>query len=186
MAAVLVTPVTFIDTVASTTGAERAFDDQTLPPTCRFAPEPGLVLIPTQPRGPNMLAVLDVRAFIETVAKTYGAERAFEAQTFPATLRVAPPPVVLIPTNPVVPNIPVTLTLGILAVVANTELNLFVEFPNVEKDEPVRMFPEKVEKAPWTVRFCWRIVFPVVFESPKFVTSFDISSVIRCEKTRTC
>jgi hypothetical protein len=132
-----------------------------------------------------MFAVFAVRAFIETVAKTLGAERAFDAQTLPATLRVAPPPVVLIPTNPVVPKIPVTFTLGILAVVANTELNLFVELPKVEKAEPARMFPEKVEEAPWTVRFCWRITFPVVFESPKFVTSFDISSAIRCEKTRT-
>jgi hypothetical protein len=65
-------------------------------------------------------------------------------------------------------------------------MNLFVEFPKVERAEPARMFPEKVEKAPWTVRFCWRIVFPVVFESPKFVMIFDISSAIRCEKTRTC
>jgi hypothetical protein len=166
-------------------GAERAFDAQTFPPTWRLAPAPaGLVLIPTTPEGPKMLAVLDVRAFIEMVAKTFGAESAFEAQTSPATLRVAPPPVVLIPTNPVVPKIPVTFTLGMLADKAKTELNLFVELPKVEKAEPARMFPEKVEEAPWTVRFCWRIVFPVVFESPKFVTSFDISSAILCEKRK--
>ena len=82
-----------------------------------------------------MFAVLAVRAFMETVAKTFGADRALEAQTFPATLRVAPPPVVLIPTNPVVPNIPVTFTLGMLAVVAKTVLNLVVELPKVEKAE---------------------------------------------------
>ena len=80
----------------------------------------------------------------------------------------------------------VTLRVVTLVDAEKIVLNLFVELPKVEKAEPVRIFPEKVEKAPWTVRFCWRVVFPVVFESPKFVTSFDISSAIRCEKTRTC
>ena len=50
-----------------------------------------------------MLAVLAVRAFMEAVAKTVGADSAFETHTFPVTFRVAPPPVVFIPTNPVVP-----------------------------------------------------------------------------------
>ena len=75
-----------------------------------------------------------------------------------------------------------TLTVVILADVANIELNLFVELPKVEKDEPARMFPEKVDMAPWTVRFCWRIVFPVVLESPKFVTSFDIYLLFAAKK----
>jgi hypothetical protein len=76
--------------------------------------------------------------------------------------------------NPVVLVKEVLLRLVMLAAVANNELNLLVVFPKFEKAEPARMFPEKVEKAPWTVRFCWRVVFPVVDESPKFVTSFDI------------
>ena len=80
----------------------------------------------------------------------------------------------------------VTLRVVTLVVPEKIVLNLFVVFPRVEEADPARTFPEKVEKAPWTVRFCWRVVFPVVFESPKFVTSFDISSAIRCEKTSTC
>ena len=66
------------------------------------------------------------------------------------------------------------LRLVMLAEDANSELNLLVVLPKFEKAEPARIFPVKVEKAPWTVRFCWRVVFPVVVESPKFVTSFDI------------
>ena len=74
------------------------------PPTWRLAP-PGMgtVLTPTTPRGPKILAVFAVKTFIEDRANMAFAVIAFDAHTLPATLRVAPPPVVPTPTNPVVP-----------------------------------------------------------------------------------
>ena len=49
-----------------------------LPWTCRV--EPGVkVPTPVRPAGPKIPRMLDVAAFIETVANTFGAERAFEA-----------------------------------------------------------------------------------------------------------
>jgi hypothetical protein len=85
--------------VAKTFGAESAFEAHTFPATLRVAPE-ARVPIPTRPRGPVMNAVLSVLTFALVVTKTLGVERAFEVHVFPATLRVAPPPVVFRPTVP--------------------------------------------------------------------------------------
>jgi hypothetical protein len=85
--------------VAKTLGAESAFEVQTFPATLRAAPAP-VVLIPTKPDGPKMAAVFREARLALVVAKTLRAERPFETQTFPATLRAAPAPVVLIPTKP--------------------------------------------------------------------------------------
>ena len=55
-------------------------------------------------------------------------------------------------------------------------------FPTVVVEVDATIFPLKVDVAPWTVRFCWSTVLPVVFESPKLVTNFDISLLILTPK----
>jgi hypothetical protein len=62
-------------------------------------------LIPTRPVELKMAEVFREAKLALVVAKTLGAARAFEAQTFPATLSVAPPPAQFTPTNPVVETI---------------------------------------------------------------------------------
>ena len=88
--------------VAKTLGAAREFETQTLPATFNREPLP-VVLIPTKPEVPKMASVFKELTLVLVVAKTLGAARAFETQTLPATFSRAPPPVVLIPTKPVVP-----------------------------------------------------------------------------------
>ena len=95
---------TFIEVVAKTLGAERAFEAHAFPPIWRVAPALlGTVPTPTTPRGPKILAVFAVKTFIEVVAKTFGTESPFDTKTFPATLRVEPEPFVPTPTKPLGP-----------------------------------------------------------------------------------
>ena len=121
IAAVFVTPATFMETVAKTLGAERAFDTYAFPATLRVAPEP-TVPIPTNPDVPKMAEVFVTPVtFIETVAKTLGVESALETNAFPATLSAAPDPTVPIPTKPDVPKMDAVLTTAeFMETVANT------------------------------------------------------------------
>jgi hypothetical protein len=97
---------TLAEVLAFTTGAERAFDPKRLPWTWRFALG---VRVPTPTRpGPDvakMDAVFRVPTLAEVVAKTFGAERAFEPKKFPRMSRLYPDDVVPTPTDLAVPKI---------------------------------------------------------------------------------
>jgi hypothetical protein len=81
------------------------------------APEGVVVLIPTRPDCPNIAAVFKVARLALVIAKTFGAESALEAVTFPETLSVEPVPVMLIPTDPNGPKMDAVLSLKTLALV---------------------------------------------------------------------
>jgi hypothetical protein len=86
----------------------RELEIQTFPRTFRVEPVP-VVLIPTEPEVPKIASVFKEVTLAFTVAKTLVAARAFETQTFPATLSLAPPPAQFTPTNPVVETILVVM-----------------------------------------------------------------------------
>ena len=76
----------FIEVRANTLGDTTELEANTFPATLRVAPpvSPAFVPTPTDPDVPNMAEVLVVpTTFMEVVAKTLGAERAFDAYAFP-------------------------------------------------------------------------------------------------------
>ena len=109
--------------VAKTFGAESALEAETFPETLRVEPVP-VTLIPTDPNGPNMDAVLSSGVLALVVAKTFGAESALEAVTFPETLSVEPVPVMLIPTDPNGPKMDAVLSLKALALMVAKTLRV--------------------------------------------------------------
>ena len=124
-----------------------AFEIQTLPRTLRVAPAP-VVLIPTKPVVPNMARVFKEAAFALVVAKTLGVEREFEIQTFPATLRAAPAPVVLIPTKPVVPIMAVVFSEAAFALVVAKTLGVASAFETHTFPAILRVAPAPVVLIP--------------------------------------
>ena len=74
----------FIEVVARTTGAVRAFDAYKLPKTCRLAPG-AEVLMPRRPVELYILCVFRIDEMFMVVTIALGAVMAFEAYKLPAT-----------------------------------------------------------------------------------------------------
>ena len=107
----------FMEVVAKTRGAVRAFDAYRLPWTCRFA-EPVEVLIPTKPVELYRDWVFRIDEIFSVVTTALAAVTAFDAYRLPAIERDASVAFVPIPTVPFVPERVETLRVVIFARVA--------------------------------------------------------------------
>ena len=117
-----------------------------MPTTWRV--EPGVkVPTPVSPTGPKIPRMLAVPAFIETDAKTFGAERAFDAKTLPTTCKVDPGVKVPTPVSPTGPKIPRMLEVEALS--------------DVEANTTGDTSAFDAKTLPWTWRFEVGVAFPI-------------------------
>lgn len=123
-------------------------------------------MIPTNPDGPTIDRVFRVVEF-EFVTKILVAETALDTETLPSTVTFAPiPEAVFIPTEPV---------MLVRFIVVALDPDRYTDCHGIVVPmAPVwsvsgPKFEPKYAKAPWTVKFCLKIVLPVVRTSPKYV-----------------
>ena len=155
---------TFTDVVAKMLGVERALDAKRLPATWRV--EPGVkVPTPVSPTGPKIPRMFEVPAFIETVAKTFGAERAFDAKRLPATCKVEPGVKVPTPVRPTGPKIPRMLE---VAALSDVEAKTF----GAERALDAKRLP-----ATWRVEVGTLVPTPVSPTGPKIPRMLDTEAL---------